>query len=84
MRVGLVLPMSLIWKAASNDICLIDQGREVFGYLHSRDPSMEGFSCDLKVLFHENGSSDMLHIGVGNGNGLSEGERGVFGRKIVE
>ena len=47
---------------------------------------MESFSCDLKVLLHENGSSDMLHIGVGNGNGLidSKGERVVLGRKIVE
>ena len=47
---------------------------------------MEGFSCDLKVLLHENGSGDMLHIEVGNGNGLinSKGERVVLGRKIVE
>ena len=47
---------------------------------------MEGFTCDPKVLLYENGSSDMLHIGVGNGNGLidSKGERVVLGRKIVE
>ena len=47
---------------------------------------MEEFSCDPKVYLHENGSSDMLHIGIGNGNGLSngKGERIVLGRKIVE
>ena len=41
---------------------------------------------DPKVHLHENGSSDMLHIGVGNGNGLidSKGKRVIFGRKIVE
>ena len=43
MRVGLVLPMILIWKAASNDICLIDQRRGVFRFLHSMDLSMEKF-----------------------------------------
>ena len=47
---------------------------------------MEEFTCDPKVHLHENGSSDMLHIGVGNSNGLnnSKGERVVLGRKIVE
>ena len=47
---------------------------------------MEELTCDPKVHLHENGSSDMLHIGVGNGNGLnnSKGERVVLGRKIVE
>ena len=47
---------------------------------------MESFSCDLKVHLHENGSSDMLHIGVGNSNDLnnSKSERVVLGRKIVE
>ena len=47
---------------------------------------MESFSCDLKVHLHENGSSDMLLVEVGNGNGLidSKGERVVLGRKIVE
>ena len=47
---------------------------------------MESFSCDLKVHLHENGSNDMLHIGIGNGNDLnnSEGERVVLGKKIVE
>ena len=86
MRVGLVLPMILIWKTASNDIYPIDQRRGVFGYLHIRDPSMEEFMCDPKVHLHENGGSDMLHIGVGNGNGLSnsKGERVVLVRKIVE
>ena len=86
MRVGLVPPMILIWRTASNDICLIDQRRGVFGFLHSRDPSMEGFTCDPKVHLHENGSSDMLHIEVGNGNSSnnSKGERVVLGRKIVE
>ena len=87
MRVGLILPMILIWKAASNDICPpIDQRRGVFGFLHSRDLSMEEFTCGPKALLHENGSSDMLHIEVGNGNGLidSKGERDVLGRKIVE
>ena len=84
MRVGLVLPMILVWKTASKDICLIDQEREVFGYLHSRDPSMEGFSCDLEVHLHENGSSDMLHVGNGNGLINSKGKRVVLGRKIVE
>ena len=86
MRVGLALPMILIWKAASNDICPIDQRRGVFRFLYNRDLSMEEFTCDPKVYLHENGSSNMLHIGVGNGNGLnnSEGERVVLGRKIVE
>ena len=47
---------------------------------------MEEFTCDQKVHLHENGSSDMLLVEVGNGNGLnnSEGERVVLGRKIVE
>ena len=70
MRVGLVLPMILIWKTASNDIYPIDQRRGVFRFLHSRDLSMEEFTCDLKVHLHENGSSNVLRVGVGNGNGL--------------
>ena len=86
MRVGLVLPMILIWKAASNDICPFDQRRGVFRFLYNRDLSMEEFTCDPKVYLHENGSSSMLHIGVGNSNDLnnSEGERVVLGKKIVE
>ena len=42
--------------------------------------------CGPKVLLHENGSSDMLHFEVGNGNSLidSKGERVVLRRKIVE
>ena len=86
MRVDLVLPMILIWKTASNDICPIDQRRGVFGFLYSRNSSMEEVTCDQKVLLHENGSSDMLHIGVGNGNDLidNKGGRVVLGRKIVE
>ena len=85
MRVGLVPPMILVWRTASN-IGPIDQRRGVFRFLHSRDLSMKEFRCDPKVLLHENGSSDMLHIEVGNGNSLndSKSDRVVIGRKIVE
>ena len=78
--------MILIWKTASNDICPIDQRRGVFRFLYNRDLSMEEFTCDQKVHLHENGSSDMLLVEVGNGNSLSnsEGERVVLEKKIVE
>ena len=47
---------------------------------------MERFTCGSKVHLHKNGSSDILHVEVGNGNSLNNGrgERVILGRKIVE
>ena len=46
---------------------------------------MERFTCGPKVNLHENGSSDMLHVEVGNSNGVNDGkgERVILRRKIV-
>ena len=86
IRGGLVPPLILIWRTASNNIGPIDQGRGVFGFLDSRDPSMERFSCGPKVHLHENSSGNMLHIKVSNGDHLNDGrgEGVVFRRKVVE
>ena len=86
VRGGLVPPLILIWRTASNNIGPIDQGRGVFRFLYGRNLSMEGFTRGPKVHLHENSSGNMLHIKIGNGNGLNDGrgERVVLGRKIVE
>ena len=86
IRGGLVPPLVLVWRTASNNIGLIDQRRGVFRFLNSRNLSMERFTCGLKVHLHEDGSNDMLHIKVGNSNGLNDGrcKRVILRRKIVE
>ena len=41
IRGGLVSPSILVWRTTSNNISPIDQRRRVFGFLYSRNPSME-------------------------------------------
>ena len=48
VREGLVPPLILVWRTASNNVGPIDQGRGVFGFLHSRDPSMERFMSVMR------------------------------------
>ena len=86
IRGGLVSPLILIRRTSSNNISPIDLGRRVFGFLDMGNLSMEGFVCGPKVHLHKNGSSDMLHIKVGNSNALNNGrDKGViFGRKVIE
>ena len=86
IRGGLVPPLILVWRTTSNNIGPIDQRRWVFRFLHSGNPSMEGFTCGPKVHLHEDSGGNMLHVKVCNGNSLNDGrgERVVLGRKVVE
>ena len=86
IRGGLVPPLILIWRTTSNNIGPIDQRRRVFGFLYSRNTSMERFTRGPKVHLHEYSGGNMLHIKDCNGNGLNDGrcERVVLGRKVVE
>jgi hypothetical protein len=85
IRGGLVPPLILVRRTASNNIGPVDQGRGVFGF-RMGDPSMERFVCGPKVHLHEDARRYVINIKVGYFEGVNDGrgESVILGWKVIE
>jgi hypothetical protein len=85
IRGGLVPPLILVRRTASNNIGPVNQRRRVFRF-HMGDLSMEGFTCGPKVHLHEYARRYMVDIEVGYFEGLNNGrgEGIILVGKVVE
>jgi hypothetical protein len=85
VRGGLVPLLILVRPTTSNNIGPVNQRRRVFGFCMG-NPSIEGFTCSLKVHLHEYARRYMVNIEVGYFEGLNDGrgESVILIRKVVE